>query len=216
MKYSWMILFVLLPLLVLSSCASGKSREPLVPGQIGGGDVVLVGKVRFTPAIVYDKPVDQKDQKRGQPSTPSTDALVGILVNKDSKVLDLNINDRLVTLPVYEDLVTQNQTFVVKTETASALYFRGFYLYINDYYAINSKGGNRFYINAAAFEKKLRITVPAGAKAVYIGTIDITRNDQYQGKTYKIVDEYDDAKKDFVARFPGWELVRADVKDLDE
>jgi hypothetical protein len=205
---------------MLSSCASTKSRDPLTPAQVTSNDIIIVGSIKFQPEIQYEKTTISTDANGSKQSKieVANDPLITIVTSKDAKMLsaDLGSSDDSDDT----DYVRQNDTFIIKTAKAPSLYLKGFGLAIDDSYAINSgykamvlQNGD---IVAAGYLGKFHIDVPQDAHAIYIGTFIIQRDDNYLPKGYSIKDDYDSAKTAFAARFPGIELVRADIQDLKD
>ena len=210
MKKLTSLLVAVLAALFLVSCVSVNGIPDKIPqlraGDIGSGQLVLVGSVRFTPEIVYEKHFDPKAVKPGETETVlANDPLIFFTVNKNAAILNDSDNSK-------GNYIQQGATFMVKTELAANEYLKGFGLAINKEYFSGGLGGIDF---AAYYTGRFKITVPAKAKAIYLGTFEIKRNDFYEPTGYSMIDDYDKANAEFLTRFPGWELVRADIVNVD-
>ena len=180
--------------------------------MVSANDVVIVGSVRLTPAIQREVQYDPKLLKPGEnASGVTTDGVIltctlskNIAFMGDKQIDLSNMNE------VSGVIFTQGKNFITKAQAASTLYLKGFDMRIkgNGGVAANTDVLDGSYVG------RFKIAVPAGARAIYIGTIEIKRDEFYQPQGYKMIDEYDTAKAEFAERFPGWELVRADVTEL--
>lgn len=206
MKYPIIIISLSVAFLSLMSCASD-IRAPYTPARVRSNEVVIVGSVTFSPNISFlDKGIDSTGRTV---SVINKNPEVGLICSSDLTLLDV--------LP-YEPFGIANEDYRYGFAKAGSLFItavprtpiialRGFHVFLNKTY--DEYGTSLKYFGRFKFD------IPEGAKALYIGEIAIRINERYEVLGYTVIDRYDSAKVEFAKRFPGFDLIRTDLIDMN-
>lgn len=206
---------VLATILLLGSCVSPFQKE-LTPSMVSAQDVIIVASVDLTPRIQYEKySWDAKDQLEveisNKPSVGVVFSHLPVLFNVEAGIHDLR------SFGTYGPYCSADaevgELLIGKAMKQEYVYMRGFFLELGRGYNVYAKPRPNL-IAPATWTGKFAITVPEGARAIYLGHFEIKLNDVYQAIGYTIKDRYDSAKVSFEEKFPGFELVRADLQEV--
>jgi hypothetical protein len=166
---------------ILASCAPAP-RAPLTSlGELGGGDVLLVGKVELVP------PLRKGEQK-----------IRGAVGAKYENTIHLLMDDKLRPMPQDPRIAdfagrieaTIGDTFFVRSKAVSS-YILGGLLFLE----IGS-GDQRIY-----FPGGFHVAAKPGDRALYIGTLRYQRDEFFEFQRITVVDEYSKASTEFEAKF---------------
>jgi len=197
---------IVLSLVLLIGCQT--TGHLVTPASLGTDQIVVVGKLRVTPAVKYinrdgDRNLNAISEEEGVKLAKGMQMWMHLTTSE-------KLATRMVTGTLYgpnqfdtgmeqtrsrttEDYTDSDETFLIRGPKAQVLYFLGF--------------SKQLGLDANA-----KIQVPDGAKAIYIGTFDFQRNRMLEVTRFTHIDEYDQALTDFHKVFPEMELVRANLE----
>ncbi|GEM_PF-6666380 len=184
----------------LQSCASfnlvnpNPTVEDLTPT-----DLLIVGQVEVTPPFVFDPPTYEMYNGEKHVNKVLFEFYVkDTTLPADNPMLE-NVN---VFFQNSQIQVENGGTFIIShADLPKELDLFGFFLEI-----FSSLDGT--------FPGSVKIKVPTGARAIYVGKWIYERNELFEPVNSRRVDDFDNAKREFEAKFPGIQLVRADVEIL--
>lgn len=208
MKHLSVVSSLVLLVAALTSCVSGPVE--LTPAMVGAKDVVLVGSVSFSPSIEFEKYVKSKDGKGT--FEISNKPMVGLFMSHQSQLLNAEFQ-------LNNDVFYLNNEvgsiFIGKVQRKEVAYLRGFVLDLGMTYSVGALPGYSG-LAPAAWPGRFKVEVPEEGTALYLGHMEIKLDDQYRMVGLVIKDMYDEAKPAFEEKFPGFELVRADIQELSK
>lgn len=175
--------------LALAACAPAPRAPVSALSELGGDEVVVVGKVELVPAL------RKHEQKiRGN--------VVGNFENRMYLVMDEKLR------PLPEDLrvadyagrieALMGSTFFVRSKAQPA-YILGGVVFLD-------MGGNSQ--QKAYFPGGFQVAARPGDRAVYIGTLRYHRDEFFEIQRITVVDEYKQASAEFEAKFGKGQTLR--------
>ena len=175
--------------LALAACAPAPRGPVTSLGDLGGGEMVLVGKVELVP------PLRKGEQK-----------IRGMVVGNFENRLYLLMDDRLRALlnePRLADYAGRieaplGSTYFVRSKAAPA-YVLGGILFLE-------MGGQSQ--EKAYFPGGFLVPYNPGDRAVYVGTLRYHRDEFFEITRVTVVDEYKEAAAEFRAKFGGGQALR--------
>jgi len=180
---------IALAALALAACAPAP-RAPLnALSELGGGEVVVVGKVELVPAL-----------RKGEQKIRGN--VVGNFENRMYLVMDEKLR------PLPEDLrvadyagrieALMGSTFFVRSKAEPA-YILGGVVFLD-------MGGSSQH--KAYFPGGFQVAAKPGDRAVYIGTLRYHRDEFFEIQRVTVVDEYREASREFEAKFGKGQTLR--------
>ena len=175
-----------IPLLILIAAMSGcvgPGREPLNnAAALNSNETIIVGRIELLPALA-----------KGEQKIKSLNS--GLFENKviiiaDEKYREIN---RELAIGDYEGRIeaTLGENFFVRSSN------RPFFILLGMMYLeLGGKTTNQIY-----FPGGFKVSVKADDKAVYIGTIQYTRDEFFSFTKITVVDDYERANAEFKKKF---------------
>lgn len=176
----------LIPLLMFVAAISGcvgPGREPLhSAAALNSNETIIVGRIELLPALV------KGEQKIKGLNSGSFENKVFIIA--DEKYREIN---RALAMGDFEGRIeaTLGENFFVRSSN------RPFYILLGMMYLeLGGSSTNRVY-----FPGGFKVAVKAEDKAVYIGTLQYTRNEFFSFTKITVVDDYERANAEFKKKF---------------
>ncbi len=216
MKSLISILLAVALVIGLGSCVSPKERNGVDPLEVSATDLLVVGRVSFSPSIVYDTEVTSLDAfgKKTKSMVRATDPILTFASHSENSILNAGLGSAQ-TNP-FVDYIRAGQTFIVKTEATELLYLRGFGLVIDDSFARDpAQTSKNTTVLAADYQMRFSAQVPRAARAIYIGHIIINRDENYLASSYTIENDFEAANAQFGIDFPSYKLIPVQLVDLE-
>lgn len=165
----------------LAACA-GPARERVDSwSEVGAGETVVVGRIELVPQLRKD------EQKIGAINSGSFENIVFLLADENNRALKGE--------PTNADFGGRIEATLEKTFYARSS-DKPFYILGGMLWLEIGRGSNRAY-----FPGGLKVSLKAGDKAVYVGTVRYYRDEFWNFTKVNVVDDYDRANAEFRKKF---------------
>lgn len=177
--------------LLLASCVPAKRREAAAPSELGSGEVLLVGRVKVTPAIA-------KDEQRLPGIAEDWRGQVMVFIGETAAPLERpwkgwSYKNRIEAPP--------DREFSVAVPAAS-FFVRGGVVPLK----LDAPPTDEAFLPGG-----FRVEIRPGDRAVYIGTIHYHRDEFWQITKVEVEDDYERVRADCERRWGGSDSLRKAV-----
>jgi hypothetical protein len=184
-----------MPILLLSACSTGSPKAVVEkPGDVGSGEVILVGRVEFVP------PLGPDDQQLTGSGKQYKDKVLLVTDERPRRIENLrpgDLKDRIEA--------SLREPFYVKSGNRP-LYIVGAVVVMQK---TLSWDPGRLQLPAS-----YKIDIRPGDKAVYVGTLRYHRDEFFGITRIEVIDSYARAEVDFRKRFGAHLLLRKSLMHL--
>jgi hypothetical protein len=188
--------FLLLAAAALAGCVSVSETNVESLGQLGAGEVLVVGKIEIVPPI---KPEEQTFKATDPFNTKRHFIGRAVLFMSDKRDYEDYTGDAL-NPPLQE-------TFFLKTPRAKRYVVKGS---VTMAYALRVVSRRQAVSDQTEllFPAPLELDIRPGDRAIYVGTLRLHRDEFHEVTRAEVRDDFAKAAAEYRARFPGAPLPR--------
>jgi|GEM_PF-1634265 hypothetical protein len=201
--------FFLVLALFLTSCVSIGRKKINNAGDVAKGQVLVVGK------IVYDPPMTKDTQDLRFIGDDTIRYRTWLICGTKLRTIDKSaVNPGSPDLSGSIETV-QNQTFYT-TNNNYPIYIIGGIFYKEVYTESCGYNCTEQVFNGVLVPASFYLDIKADDQAIYVGTIKYTRDNFWNITNIQIIDDYNKELPAFKAKFPGFKLRKALIRQPDK